>query len=92
MSIRPHVAKKYVVEYGWTPSLEEFESALKQIQEIDEDVIEWKSEDENSYELSKDVLRKIRIDFNAPSEIREFADKLLKCSDPTLEYVKIELF
>ena len=92
MSIRPHVAKKYVVEYGWTSSLEEFESALKQIQEIDENIIEWKSEDENSYELSKEVLRKIRIDFNVSSKVREFADNLLKSSDPTLEYVKINLF
>ena len=92
MSIRPHVAKKYVVEYGWTSSLEEFESALKQIQEIDENIIEWKSEDENSYELSKEVLRKIRIDFNVSSKVREFADNLLKSSDPTLEYVKIDLF
>ena len=92
MSIRPHVAKKYVVEYGWTPSLEEFESILKQIQEIDENIIEWKSEDENSYELSKEVLRKVRIDFNVSSKVREFADNLLKSSDPTLEYVKINLF
>jgi len=92
MSIRPHVAKKYVVEYGWTSSLEEFESALKQIQEIDENIIEWKSEDENSYELSKEVLRKVRIDFNVSSKVREFADNLLKSSDPTLEYVKIDLF
>jgi len=92
MSIRPHVAKKYVVEYGWTSSLEEFESALKQIQEIDENIIEWKSEDENSYELSKEVLRKVRIDFNVSSKVREFADNLLKSSDPSLEYVKIDLF
>ena len=92
MSIRPHVVKKYVVEYGWVPSLEEFESILKQIQEIDENIIEWKSEDENSYELSKEVLRKVRIDFNVSSKVREFADNLLKSSDPTLEYVKIDLF
>jgi len=92
MSTRPHVAKKYVVEYGWTPSLEEFTTMINKIQEIDENIIEWKDEEGNSYELSKEVLRKVRIDFNAPSEVRDFAVKLLLNSDPELEYVKVDLF
>ena len=92
MSIRPHVVKKYVVEYGWIPNLEEFDTMLEKMREIDENIIEWKDESGNSYELSKEILRQIRYDHSIDDEVREFADKLLQSSDPNLEYVRIDLF
>ena len=95
MGMQLHVATKYDVEFqGMFVDCRDYAEFIWDLHEraAESDfgeLVEWNNEDENMFELSKDVISKL-IEGGSPH--REILDKWLSLSPEYNEFVRIEIY
>ncbi|HDV6578182.1 hypothetical protein [Campylobacter lari] len=87
MGFRGHIFKKYDVEYGSEFFNHGFDECISLLQELNEDLIFYKDEDNCSLELSTKELLKIDTSLVKHEELREFLEKSIEVAN-TADYSK----
>ncbi|MDR0829799.1 MAG: hypothetical protein LBN95_06775 [Prevotellaceae bacterium] len=98
MSRRLNFAKKYQIEWE-LPETEISEEEWEKIIELSEDEEDelddeiWQSEYENYYDVPKFLLEKRMNELELSNKrLSDFCKELLEKSEPTIDYVRVEIF
>ena len=95
MSVHPHIAKRYDVEFaefgGYTA--DECDALIQRLREFDEDVVSFESDHADAYELDMDRLEGVLAHPALPADLAAFISALLYQGGPNpFNIVRLEFY